>query len=75
MMDPTFTQDSVSAWVDYCIEVFGAERCMLGSNWPLDRLFSSYDAVMNIYRTILAKYSTSEQKAIFSGTANSFYRL
>ena len=75
MMDPIFTEDSVRAWVDYCIEIFGPERCMLGSNWPLDRLFSSYDAVMNIYRSILAKYSESEQKSIFSETATFVYQL
>jgi predicted TIM-barrel fold metal-dependent hydrolase len=48
---------------------------MIGSNWPLDRLFSSYDAVFNIYRKIIAQYSEEEQVAISSATANSIYRI
>jgi predicted TIM-barrel fold metal-dependent hydrolase len=75
MLDPKFTESSIRPWIEHCISIFGPERCMIGSNWPLDRLFSSYDAVFNIYRKIIAQYSAEEQVAIASATANSFYRI
>lgn len=75
MLDPKFTESSIRPWIEHCISIFGPERCMIGSNWPLDRLFSSYDTVFNIYREIIAQYSAEEQIAISSATANSFYRI
>jgi len=75
MLDPKFTESSIRPWIEHCISIFGPERCMIGSNWPLDRLFSSYDVVFNIYREIIAQYSAKEQVAIASATANSFYRI
>jgi predicted TIM-barrel fold metal-dependent hydrolase len=75
MLDPKFTESSIRPWIEHCISIFGPERCMIGYNWPLDRLFSSYDAVFNIYRKIIAQYSAEEQVAIASATANSFYRI
>ena len=75
MLDPKFTEESIRPWLEYCISTFGPERCMIGSNWPLDRLFSSYDAVFNIYRAIISQYSPDEQIAISSSTAESFYRI
>jgi predicted TIM-barrel fold metal-dependent hydrolase len=75
MMDRRFTESSIRPWIEYCISIFGPERCMTGSNWPLDRLFSSYDAVFNIYREIISQYTLDEQIAITSATANSFYRI
>jgi predicted TIM-barrel fold metal-dependent hydrolase len=75
MLDPRFTETSIRPWIEHCISIFGPDRCMIGSNWPLDRLFSSYDAVFNIYRKIIAQYSEEEQVAISSATANSIYRI
>ena len=75
MLDPKFTEVSIRPWIEYCVSIFGPDRCMIGSNWPLDRLFSSYDAVFNIYREIISQYSIKEQIAITSATANSFYRI
>lgn len=75
MLDPKFTESSIRPWIEYCISIFGPKRCMIGSNWPLDRLFSSYDAVINIYREIISQYSADEQLAISSLTAESFYRI
>jgi predicted TIM-barrel fold metal-dependent hydrolase len=75
MLDPKFTEPSIRPWIEFCISTFGPERCMIGSNWPLDRLFSSYDAVFNIYREIISQYSSDEQLAIASSTAESFYRI
>lgn len=75
MTDPLFTRDSLAPWVEYCLEVFGPDRCMIGSNWPLDRLCSSYDAILDHYRGFVATLSEAEQRRVLADTAREVYRL
>jgi predicted TIM-barrel fold metal-dependent hydrolase len=75
MTDPNFTPESLRRWVDGCVEAFGADRCVLGSNWPVDRLYSSYDVIMDLYREYLSALSGSEQANVLSENANRIYRV
>lgn len=75
MTDPRFTPESLRRWVETCVEVFGPARCVLGSNWPVDRLYSSYDVIMDLYRGYIAGLGETEQVAILSGNARRLYRL
>ena len=62
-------------WMDTCLEAFGADRSVVDSNWPLDRIVSSYDAIMAIYRRLAAKLSDSEQTAFLFENARRIYQL
>jgi len=44
------------------VAAFGVERCMFGTNWPVDSLYGSYRRQVDAYRTIVAEagFSTSE---------------
>ena len=53
--DPAWTVDSIRPWVLAAIEAFGADRCMLASNWPIDRLYGTYDRLVAAYREIVAE--------------------
>lgn len=75
MTDPLFTAESLRRWIDTPLEVFGPDRCVLGSNWPVDRLFSSYDVIMDIYRDRVGQLSESEQAKVFSENAARIYGL
>lgn len=75
MTDPRFTRASLQRWVESCVEAFGPQRCVLGSNWPVDRLYSSYDVIMDFYRDYIAELSEAEQAQILSGNAARIYRL
>lgn len=75
MTDPSFTLESLRRWVETCLEVFGPDRCVLGSNWPVDRLFSGYERIMNFYREYLLALSESEQSKVCSENATRLYRL
>lgn len=57
------------------ISLFGAERCLFGSNFPIEKLWSSYDGLIQAYRTALADYPIDMQEKIFSATARRVYRL
>jgi predicted TIM-barrel fold metal-dependent hydrolase len=57
------------------ITLFGAERCLFGSNFPIEKLWSSYDGLIQAYRAALADYPAQTQKKIFSTTAKRVYRI
>lgn len=75
MTDPHFTKQSLKPWVDTCLNAFGADRCVIGSNWPVDRLFSSYDLIMSFYREYIEKLSPSEQRKILNKNAARLYKF
>ena len=73
MGDNNWTVDSIRPYVLYCIETFGVERCFFASNWPVDWLFSSYDALVDAYTEIAAGFTWDEQVALFSKNAEALY--
>ena len=59
----------------HAIECFGPERCMLESNFPVDKLSVSYAVLYNGLKKLVADFSETEKDAMFSGTASRIYRL
>jgi predicted TIM-barrel fold metal-dependent hydrolase len=57
------------------IEMFGSERCVFGSNFPIEKLWSSYAELVDAYRKALARLPEADQRRVFSGTARSLYGL
>ncbi len=62
-------------WMDYCIETFGPTRCMFESNFPVQKLWSSYAVTWNAFKRIAAGATTDEKAHLFSGAARAAYRL
>lgn len=76
MTDPLFTAESLRRWIDTPLEIFGPDRCVLGSNWPVDRLCSSYDVIMDIYRDrVSALLAPEDQRKVLSENAARIYRV
>lgn len=75
MCDNKWTVDSWRPWILASLEAFGVERSFFGTNWPVDRLYSSYGDVLNAYEKIIAAYSESEQNALFCENAERVFRL
>jgi predicted TIM-barrel fold metal-dependent hydrolase len=59
----------------HCIEHFGAERCMFESNFPVDKVSSSYTVLWNAFKRLAAGFSKEEKAALFHDTAVRVYRL
>ena len=57
------------------IQIFGPERTIYGSNFPLEKLHASYAEFFGIYRTVLAEYTEAEQRAVLHDNAAKFYRI
>jgi predicted TIM-barrel fold metal-dependent hydrolase len=75
MMDRRWTIDSLRPWVLGSIDAFGTGRVVFGTNWPVDRMFSSYPDLINAYAAIIAGFSRDEQTAMFSGNAEKLFRI
>ncbi len=75
MCDPTWTVESWRPWVLYCIETFGIDRAFFGTNWPVDRLYSSYPDVLNAYAEIISDFSENDQVKLFSANAERIFRV
>jgi L-fuconolactonase len=62
-------------YLETSIELFGARRGMIESNYPMDSGVGSYRTVMNALKRVLAPCSAEEKQAMFVGTAADFYRI
>jgi predicted TIM-barrel fold metal-dependent hydrolase len=77
MADNRWTIDSIRPYVLHCVEAFGPERIMIGTNWPVDILFATYLEQTDAYRTILAEagFSRADQEAMLYRNAERLYRI
>ena len=73
MGDNNWTVDSIRPYVLHCVETFGVDRCIFGTNWPVDSLWSTYDAVVVGYTEIIAGFTDGEKVAMFSKNAEALY--
>ena len=44
------------------IQIFGIERTIYGSNFPLEKLHASYADFFGVYRTVLSEYTEADQR-------------
>ncbi len=73
--DPDWTVDSIRPWARACLSVFGPDRCMLGTNWPVDRLFGTYQSVVSAYREVFDDLDEADKRRLFHGTALAVYGI
>ncbi|MGH8598700.1 MAG: amidohydrolase family protein [Gammaproteobacteria bacterium] len=57
------------------IDLFGPERCMFESNFPVDKCAISYAVLWNAFKKMAAGFSEAERDSLFRGTATRVYRL
>lgn len=75
MFDPNWTIDSTRIFVEKTIQIFGIERCMFASNFPVDKIFNSFDTYWNSFKEITKHYSENDKKLLFSSNAEKYYRI
>jgi predicted TIM-barrel fold metal-dependent hydrolase len=75
---PPSSEEMASAWrpyVESAVELFGVNRCMFESNFPVDKGMCGYPVLWNAFKRIAARYSPDEKAALFHRTAQRFYGL
>jgi predicted TIM-barrel fold metal-dependent hydrolase len=75
MFHHDWTPDVLRPFVLDTIEIFGADRCMFASNFPVDKLHADYGAIWAAFDQITADFSEPERRGLFHDNAERFYRL
>jgi predicted TIM-barrel fold metal-dependent hydrolase len=69
---------STALWrpvVEETVALFGAGRCLFGSNFPIERLWTDFATLVGVMRECLSGASAAERRAILHDTAARVYRL
>jgi L-fuconolactonase len=75
---PPSSRELAAAWrpiFDPVIELFGPERCMFESNFPVDRGAAGYSVVWNAFKRLVAGARVEHKALLFHDTAARVYRL
>ena len=62
-------------YVERVVELFGPNRLLFGSDWPVCTAVASYDQVLGLARDLVAPLVGPEIDAVFGGTARRVYKL
>ncbi len=62
-------------WYLRAIDVFGPDRCMFESNFPVDKVSCSYRTLWNSFKKIASAFDEAEKDAMFRRTAERVYRI
>jgi L-fuconolactonase len=65
----------IKPYTNHAFDVFGANRLMFGSDWPVANLAGSYSKVWEETNKMLEGRTQAEIDAVLGGTAISFYNL
>lgn len=75
MIDHRWTVESLRPYALETIDAFGVGRAMFASNFPVDRLYSSYAALWAAYDQIVSDATPEERDALFRTNAERIYRI
>lgn len=67
--------EDLKPYVHEVLDVFGVDRCMFGTDWPVCLVAASYDRVVDALRECVKDHSPAEQEKIFGRNAVTAYRL
>jgi L-fuconolactonase len=60
--------------VDNAVEILGSDRLMFGSNFPIEKLWTSHAELIAAHRAAVAKHGAKAEADIFWNTAERVYR-
>jgi predicted TIM-barrel fold metal-dependent hydrolase len=72
MFEHDWTAKSIQPIIETCLEQFGPDRLMFGSNFPVDKLYSSYEKLGDAFEGLLPEAACNR---VFRGTAKELYRF
>ena len=75
MADNQWSVQSIRPYVETCIELFGCERALFASNWPIDSLWSTYGNLLGAYLEITDSFNSSEKHQLFALNAERIYGI
>ncbi|MGB1749509.1 MAG: amidohydrolase family protein [Dehalococcoidia bacterium] len=70
-----WTVDDLRPYVHHILGIYGTDRLMFGTDWPVCTLAAEYGDVAGAAKSILKELSPAAKEDVFGGVANRFYRL
>lgn len=67
--------EQITPYLDVALEAFGAERLMIGSDWPVCLVAASYCTAMSVVEKWLGPFPSETRDAILGGNAQRFWKL
>ncbi|MBA31545.1 MAG: amidohydrolase [Chloroflexi bacterium] len=67
--------DDLRPYVHHVLSLFGVDRVMFGSDWPVSTLAGEYNQVKKSFEEILIELDTPSKNKIFGENAQSFYKI
>ena len=67
--------EHIATIVGDTLEIFGANRCLFGSNFPIEKMWTRYGDLIAAYRRALAPLGEAAARAALHDTAARIYRL
>lgn len=71
----SWAKEDFYPYLDVMMDVFGVDRLMYGSDWPVCLLSGTYGEVKGILESYLDRFSTEQREKVWFGNAKSFYQL
>jgi L-fuconolactonase len=71
----SWTSADWQPYVDFIIGKYGAERVMMGGDWPVATLAGDYVKVWRAQVEVISKFSLDQQEWMRHKTATKFYNL
>lgn len=67
--------DLIAEVAETCLALFGSERCLFGSNLPIELIWAPASELFRAWFAVLARYPQQVRQDVFSSTARRVYRL
>ncbi|NNE96350.1 MAG: amidohydrolase family protein [Acidimicrobiales bacterium] len=67
--------DRLGPFLTWTLDTLGIERCMFGSNFPMDKVSIDWATLVSGYDELLADRSDDQRRRFWAETARSFYRI
>lgn len=71
----SWSTSDLRPYVEHALTVFGPDRLLFGSDWPVCTLAAPYGRVVGAVEELVDDISTAERAAVMGGTAAAVYRL
>jgi predicted TIM-barrel fold metal-dependent hydrolase len=75
LLGMNWTPDIARPWIHTLIDLFGPDRCMLGSHLPISKLSHGFDPLYDAYDELFRDLSPAEQARLYRGTATAWFGL
>ncbi|MEM7141653.1 MAG: amidohydrolase family protein [Actinomycetota bacterium] len=67
--------DAFRPWIEHAITLFGSDRAMFASNFPVDGLHGTFDQLYGVYAALTDALESESRDQLFAGTAERVYRI